>query len=309
MALALARLEHHLLYVLEKEVGEEGYGLHGVVDPLHETLHPLDLGGGRHLQLVGYLLLVLEIEPVILALAGVVEAVAHLYELLPGILHRPPLLGGHQTGFFEPRKGIEAEENLGRPEDRLDVPQAAAPLLDVGFQEEDMATVPGVPFGPVGHHILHEIPPSALDEPLTEGGHQPVIQPLIAGQEAAVQEGHLEEEVLPRLVHALLDAPHPMAHIELGVPEGVKNGLGHLLHMIGRGGIEEEHEIDIGKGEELPAAVSPQGHQRQALPLLLHHLTEVGDDELVYERGVLLQELAAGEPLVPKDPEDLPAGL
>ena len=90
-----------------------------------------------------------------------------------------------------------------------------------------------------------------------------------------------------------------MAHLQAAVPQGVEEGLRRLLDPFGlERGLVQQQQIDVGKGEEFPAAVTAQGDQGDPFPELAQSgeiLGEAGIDDF----GMPEQQRSAAQASLP----------
>jgi hypothetical protein len=145
------------------------------------------------------------------------------------------------------------------PAQGVDVAKAAAPLLEVGLEEEgDLARL-GRPLGhPTGQN---REPPAGVGPPAPErplehrghhggvAGHQPDRQGGGGGVEVAVGQG----QGLPRRAHGV-------AQLHAGVPHRVPEPVGHGGHAV-PAGLVEEPQVEVAARRQLAPAVAANGHE------------------------------------------------
>ena len=196
----------------------------------------------------------------------------------------------------------------------MDVAQAPGRLLHVGLAHVGRGAELAVALIALGERGLEELgevlPVDVLREHLPEA----VEEPPVADEIARLLHGGAAGEVGARHRHAVGQAPHRVAHLKAEVPERVEQPLGDALDIGRHLAVEEEEQIQIGQGMQLPAPVAPQRdqHHRRGLgPLaagIVHRQAEQGDEEAVHEGGVRLHRLLAGGAAQVGGPEEIHIG-
>ncbi len=124
--------------------------------------------------------------------------------------HGPGLLEGLAVGIGQQARALhrfqvrQAEHAAGHPAHGLDVAQAARALLDVRFEQE---TVAAVAFAARARQSLHGADELLAAAPEDGGGvalTQLFQERGRADDQAGVEQGHLEGEILAREPHRLL---------------------------------------------------------------------------------------------------------
>ncbi len=92
-------------------------------------------------------------------------------------------------------------------------------------------------------------------------------QRAVSGEQPRLQERRHDAHVRDTFLRALLDSAHTVAHLQTDVPQegdqpldrGTARGIRRLWN--------QQQDVDIGTGVQLPAAVAPDGHQRPIIEL------------------------------------------
>lgn len=169
------------------------------------------------------------------------------------------------------------------------------------LQEVAVQTEAPVPLVPVAGHVLQKGEALAVDEAPLIGLLHLAEQPSIAGDEAGVEQGDPEEEIIPCVSQAGVDGADAVTDLETGVPQGVKNRLGYRGQLILDLLAMQEQQVDVGEGKEFTPAIATdrnQGHAARGLGAVAENVAEVAVDKL----GVLPQQ---GSPLQPLPPQNL----
>ena len=151
------------------------------------------------------------------------------------------------------------------PEQRVQVAQAALAVLDVGLDQ--IARLPGaaVALLALGQFGGDEFGRGALHHFLVEARHQLVIERLVAGQEARLQDRGADRHVAARLPDRFIDRARGVADLQSHVPQAIQNGFGDLLAPGGLLVGQDEQQIDVGFRRHQAAAVAAGGDHRHAL--------------------------------------------
>ena len=151
------------------------------------------------------------------------------------------------------------------PEQRVQVAQAALAVLDVGLDQ--IARLPGaaVALLALGELGGDEFGRGALHHFLVEPRDQFVVQRLVAGQEAGLQDRGADRHVAARLPDRFIDRARGVADLQPHVPQAIQDGFGDLLAPGGLLVGQDEQQIDIGFRRHQPAAIAAGGDHRHAL--------------------------------------------
>ncbi len=164
----------------------------------------------------------------------------------------------HQFG-----KRLGAEVALRHPADHLDVAQAAGAFLDVGFELVRRVVVLVMPralFAQFGLEVIAARP----DVFGAGGGAHRVEQRRGAGQQARFHDVGGDGDVALRLVDALRDVAHAVTDFQADVPEQGQKTFDGLAPGLVIGAVEQDHQVDIGTGQQFAAAVTADGDQCNA---------------------------------------------
>ena len=290
-----------LEHVLEEQVRDHGHGLQVGVDLAHEPLHPALAVAVLVAQCRGQVLLVVEHQVVALPPAQLMQPVADAGEHGPGPLKGLTVGVGQHARALHRLQVRQAEHAAGHPVHGLDVAQAARALLDVRFEQKTVAAVPAPPLGPPSLHGADEL----LAAPLEDGGGVALAQFFQqrsgAGDQAGVEQGHLEGEILPREPHRLFDRAHAVTDLVAGVPEGIEQGPGRGLQGLTRALVVEQEQVDVRIRVEFATAVAAERNHCHLAGNLAGRLgpVELLDDERIRQRRVAMQQLPAVQALPP----------
>ena len=151
------------------------------------------------------------------------------------------------------------------PEQRVQVAQAALAVLDVGLDQ--IARLPGaaVPLLALGELGGDEFGGGALHHFLVEPRDQFIVERLVAGQEAGLEDRGADRHVAARLPDQFIDRTRGVADLQPHVPQAIEDGLGDLLAPGGLLVGQDEQQIDIGFRRHQSAAVAAGGDHRHAL--------------------------------------------
>ncbi|OAR22356.1 hypothetical protein A8W25_22130 [Streptomyces sp. ERV7] len=271
--------EHHLAVLLDHPFGERG-PLGGSRPAAEQAAqpgprragpqHPPDLAPGdvtgvrdgprglvhlaqqhvrvQHTERGGDGVLLLKGEAVGGPAGGQMQCVADVQEPAPGLAQA---LAGR---VGEPGRGDRAQGG--------GVPQPAARLLEVGFEQELQLALALGPFAAqrveLGQPLGGEIAPVRED-----GGAQGGRQALLTGQMAGVQEAEVHLEVGARGPAGLGGGADRVVERETQVPDGVPEAVGECGDGArARAAVVYEHQVEVAAGRQLPASVAADGHQR-----------------------------------------------
>ena len=176
-----------------------------------------------------------------------------------GALEDAAALAGPFLGLFQ-------VEEQGEPDGEVVIAQAAGTVFQVGLEMEDGVAELGVAGAGDLAQLLGDGVPLAEDEAGQDGLVKLLVERELAGEEAAIESGEGELEVVGIEAAGFFDGAGTGAGAEADVPHALDdgaNGFAGLLFgfFVGEG---EEH-IDVGVGEEIFAAVSAEGQQGDVL--------------------------------------------
>src|SRR4051812_8595323 len=163
------------------------------------------------------------------------EMAAHRPEEALAALEAAQLLRRHQALVDEVGDAIDAVGELADPEQRVEVAQTALAFLEIGL--DDIATVahPLVTNLALGELFAGEGADIALHHLASETLRSLVIEPLVAPDEARLQERGADRQIAARHPHHLVDRAAGMADLQPQVPQRVEHrfdypfGPGRLL--------------------------------------------------------------------------------
>ena len=147
---------------------------------------------------------------------------------------------------------------------QLVIAQTARTLLDIGFEMEDGVAVFLVPrAGQVGKS-MHDAAPLAQRNFGQCLCLQSLVEAVVAGDEAAVEQGESEFDVIGIVAVAFLEAADHGAGAQAEVPHGLiaaTDGLAKLVFHLFVG--TKVEQVDVGVRKEFLAAEAADGHQCQ----------------------------------------------
>ena len=151
------------------------------------------------------------------------------------------------------------------PEQRVQVAQAALAVLDIGLDQ--IARLPGAAMAllALGEFGGDEFGRGALHHLLVEARDQFVVERLVAGQEARLQDRGADRHVAARLPDRFIDRARGVADLQPHVPQAIEDGFGDLLAPGGLLVGQDEQQIDVGFRRHQPAAIAAGGDHRHAL--------------------------------------------
>ncbi len=234
----------HAAHLAPGDVGGVGDGAGGLVDLAEQRVGVGEAAGG------GDLVLFLEGEPVGGAAGGQVEGVAGVEQEGAGRLEALAGGVGEPGGGDGPQGGGVAE--------------AAAGLLEVGFQQEaQLALPPGAflaQFAQLGQAVR------GLGAPvLVGGGAQGGGEVGVAGEVAGVEEAEVDLEVAAGGLAGLGGGAYGVVEGEALVPDGVPEAVGDGGDLGRAGGaVVQEQDVEVAAGGELAAPVAADGDERDA---------------------------------------------
>ncbi len=177
-------------------------------------------------------------------------------------LLQAPQLGRRQEAMGgEPIEGVAAEVALGDPGDGLDVAQATGACLDIGLEVVSRVVGFQVAVGLLAHLGFEEFPhrPDAL-----RGESSPHLrdQIRVAFEQPRFEQRRHDAHVRDALLGAFLDGAHAVADFKADVPEESDEALDRTASPIIGGALNQQQDVDVGAGVQLPAPVAADGDQR-----------------------------------------------
>ena len=226
---------------------------------LHEALDAARAGVVLVTEQPAHLGLPVEGQPVVAAPRQIVEPAADGRQKPLRLFEAGGLARAQHPVIDQIRDLAHGVEILGDPEQRVQVPQAALAVLDVGLQDVTRSAHPAVALVAFGELGLDEGAFGPLHHLLAELVSQLVEQPLLSPDVTGLEDRGADRQVFPRKPDAVLDRPGRVTDLEAEIPQHVEDVLDHLL--VARGALEGQHEkeIDIGMRGELAAAVTADG--------------------------------------------------
>ena len=153
--------------------------------------------------------------------------------------------------------------DLLEPAERVDIPQAAAALLQLRFQQVCGGTEPLPAVAGVVRQALRE-PVDVPPEPCQDGTRGFAQQIGVAGQQPGIQHRGRGIEPFRCQLDGLPRRPDGVTHGEAGVPERIQQ----LLRQRGDGGglrpVVQQHDVDVRPRAEGAAPVAAERDQRRA---------------------------------------------
>jgi hypothetical protein len=107
----------------------------------------------------------------------------------------------------------------------------------------------------------------AFDASVDESLAELLEESCVADNESCFQQGRFGKHVGVRLFNRFVDGPRGVADFESEVPKGVEDEFddgAELRFDDGLWSIMQEHDVNVGEGVELGAAVSPDGAESEA---------------------------------------------
>ena len=143
------------------------------------------------------------------------------------------------------------------PERGLEITQSASTFLDVGLEV-------GLGVTHVALLLLQQLCLEKLGgiERITHALDEPCEQFTLAGKQARFQQGGLNRDVLCRQRFAFIQRAHAVADFNPDIPQRADQVLNFARKGSIRRGRQQDQEVDVGAGEELPAAVAAHGGER-----------------------------------------------
>ncbi len=172
---------------------------------------------------------------------GVVHGDAHAQQPLARGLKRDrePLVH-HPLGLQVARLAA-AEARHRRPAPDAQIAHPARTVLQVGLEQEDGVAEAAVPRPLLGAQPGHEVLGGGRGDARAKLGQKAVRQRLIADEEARVEQRRRRGQVRLRQRQRLIERPHGVAGVDLGVPQRVEDRLGEDAH-VATGAIGAQHQ-------------------------------------------------------------------
>ncbi len=147
-----------------------------------------------------------------------------------------------------------------KPGGKVEVAKAAGTVFQIRFEMEDGVAVLGVAGAGNFTELLGDGVPFAEDQAGEGFGMEFLVEREVPGEEAMVESGEGELEVVGIEAGTFLDGAGGGAGAEADVPHGLDDGADRGAEeffsvVVGEG----EENIDVGEGEEVFAAVSAEG--------------------------------------------------
>ncbi|MEY9281357.1 hypothetical protein ABIA03_002549 [Bradyrhizobium yuanmingense] len=239
-------------------LGDQEVVLHEALDVLHARMRGVA---------ETYRDLALEIEGEALLGAATVE--------MQVAAHRPEEVGAAAEAAIFLRVEHAARDQLvgiadavdvfGDPEQCVQVAQGPLAVLDVGLDQITRLAAAAVALLALGELCGDEFGRGALHHLLVEALDQLVIERLVAGEEARLQDRGADRHVAARLPDRFIDRSRGVADLQPHVPEAIENGFGDLLAPGGLLVGQDEEQIDVRFRRHQPAAVAAGRDHRHAL--------------------------------------------
>ena len=257
-----ARCQDRLAEQLQEHLVQQAHVHDGAVVLLHQLLDGQREARVLVAEQLRQLDLVVEQQAVLASPGQHVQPEAHLpQEGLAG-LQLAQLLAGQEAVRDQFIERVGAEMALRDPGDRLQVAQAPRARLDVRLE-----VVRGVEVAVVAVGLFPDL---GLEEVV--GGPQPVggeraahagIQRLGAGQQPRLEQRRRDADVGQALALAVVDCAHAVADLETDVPQQRQEALDVGLPVVGLALRQQHHDVDVGAGMQLAAAVAADRDQRE----------------------------------------------
>jgi hypothetical protein len=110
----------------------------------------------------------LKVKPVVFSFADVMESVSYFYQVVPRVFKRLVFFFGQQAGILKVRQILEPENNLCRPDHRLEIPEAPMAFFYIWFQLVDMHAMMKDALFAVLIHVFKKIASFAVNEFFSE---------------------------------------------------------------------------------------------------------------------------------------------
>ncbi len=262
----------------------------GAIVALHELLDRQRVLGVTVVEKIGQRALVIEEQPVLATIGKRVKGKTDAPEELLTLDERVILALGKESVLHEIVQRGGAEMAFGDPTDHLDIAQAAGPLLDIGLEVVGRVVemvMPSLLLLPLRGEEL-----SARPDPLRAHGRTHGLEEIgRAREDARLHEIGCDGNVAGRLVDTVGDGASAVADLEPDIPEERDEGRDVLAVALAPRLVEQDHEVDVGTGQQLAAAVAADGDERDRRGAWTHAAVPGPNDELVDQSGAPVDEL------------------
>ena len=201
--------------------------LHGQVVMLHEAFHAARAGVVLVAQQPAHLGLAVEGEAVVAAPRHVVKPAAHRGQEPLRLVEAGGLARAQHPVLDKIRDPALGVEVFGDPEQRVQVPQAALAVLDVGLQHVTGAAHAAVALVALRELGFDERALSPFHDLLAELSPEPVEQPLFSPDEAGLQDRGADRQIFPGQPDAFLDRPRGVADLQTEIPQHIEDIFDH----------------------------------------------------------------------------------
>ena len=165
-----------------------------------------------------------------------------------------------------PLFGLLEMEKDGEPDGERVVAQTAGAVLDIGLEMEDGVAEFGVAGAGELGEPLGDGGPLAEDETGEGDLMKLLVERELAGEEAAIERGEGELEIVGVEAAGFLDGAGDRAGAKADVPHALDDGAhGFARLLLGLFVGEDEEHVDVGVGEEIFAAVATEGEEGDVL--------------------------------------------
>ena len=213
-----------------------------------------------------------------------------------------PVSVAEDFGFDELGCGVDAQLELGNPEQALVIAKPAGATLDVRLLHEDRAAVFFAQLGLVG-----EAPCDVLIGPTA---HALLLKPFfeaienlaLAGQQTAIEHRCFGDRILVAFFHSLGDRARRVPDLEADIPKSDECLADDLLHLfINSAFVLQKEDIHIAHGSEFAAAIATEGHHRKTACEgfccnAAHDILEKLAEENIHHIRSLARDLASPTP-------------
>ena len=187
------------------------------------------------------------------------EEVEGGFGIAAGALEDAAALAGPLLGVLEMKED-------GEPDGERVVAQAAGTIFQVGLEMEDGVAVFGVAGAGDFAELLRDGVPLAEDEAGKSDLVELLVERKLAGEEAAIESGEGEFEVVGVEAAGFLDGAGVGAGAQADVPHALDDGANCFAGLLfGFVVGEGEEDVDVGVREEIFASVTAQGKQSGVL--------------------------------------------
>ncbi|MGX1317974.1 hypothetical protein AB7M17_001427 [Bradyrhizobium sp. USDA 377] len=232
---------------------------------LHEALDVLHAGMRGVAEPDRDLALEVEGQALLGAVAVEVQVAAHRPEEVGAASERAVFLRVEHAALDQLVGVAHAVDVFGDPEQRVQVAQRPLAVLDVGLDQIARLAAAAVPLLALGELCRDEFGRGALYHFLVEALDQLVIERLVAGEEACLQDRGADGHVAARLPDRFIDRARGVTDLQPHVPEAIEDGFGDLLAPGGLLVGQDEEQIDVRLGRHQAAAVAAGRHHRHPL--------------------------------------------